>query len=257
MDDNGKTVCDVRYHPDRHVVAYRFSDDPASPYYESIENNYYVDKSDNSKWKMVQPRISVRGYRIKWADMYWLRANLVRAGFHPANIFFTHSKATITNKQQPKNFAVDTYSVVQAVNQFGPQGEEGLKIGMRKDARTGLDVPTAKLEKVMAENTRAENKQRGIRQGVLMPDGSRYNAASAHRSPAYDSMADFSIYNYCADIAPKIVKAMDLQADEQELRRHLSGTDPSKPHPPVFVLPRNTFPHAPTSDVVAMFYRRT
>ena len=207
-DEHGKITNDVRYHPDRHIVAYRFSDDPKSPYYESIENNYYVDDADGSKWKMVEPRISVRGYRIKWADMYWLRSNLVRAGFHPANIFFTHSKATITNKQQAKNFAVDTYSVVQAVHQFGPQGEEGLKIGQRTDARTGLDVPTAKLEKVMAENTRAENKQRGIRQGVLMPNGSFYNAASAHRSPAYDSMADFSIYNYCADIAPKIVRAM-------------------------------------------------
>ena len=250
-DDAGNTVHDVRYHPERHMVAYRFSDDPKSPYYENVTNNYYVDEADGSKWKMVEPRICVRGYRIKWADMYWLRANLVRAGYHPSNIFFTHSKATISNKQQPKNFAVDTYSVVQAVNLFGPQGEEGLKIGKRTDSRTGLEVPTAKLEKVMEENTRPENKQRGVRQGVLMPDGSRYNAASAHRSPAYDAKADFSVYNYCMDIAPHITHAMDLQADEQELRRHLSGTDPSKPHPPVFVMPRNTFPYAPTADVVA------
>ena len=250
-DDNGKTVYDVRYHPERHIVAYRFSDDPKSPYYENIQNNYYVDETDGSKWKMVEPRICVRGYRIKWADLYWLRSNLVRAGYHSANIFFSHSKATISNKQQPKNFAIDTYSVVQAVNLFGPQGEDGLKIGKRIDSRTGLEVPTAKLEKVMEENTRTENKQRGIRQGVLMPDGSRYNAASAHRSPAYDAMADFSIYNYCVDVAPQITKAMDLQADEQELRRHLSGIEPDKPYPPVFVLPRNSFPHAPTADVVA------
>lgn len=250
-DDNGQIVNDVRYHPHTNMIAYRFSDDPKSPYYENVTNNYYVDEEDGSRWKMVEPRITVRGYRIKWADMYWLRSNMVRAGFHPANVFFTHSKATISNKQQQKNYAIDTYSVVQAVNLFGPQGEERLKIGVRKDNRTGLDVPTAKLEKVMEENTRPENKQRGIRQGVLMPDGSRYNTASAHRSPAYDAQADFSIYNYCMDIAPEITHAMDMQADEQELRRFLSGPDPMKPHPPVFVLPRNTFPYAPTADVVA------
>lgn len=250
-DDNGNVVHDVRYHPDRNIVAYRFSDDPTSPYYENISNNYYVDEKDGSKWKMVEPRISVRGYRMKWADVYWLRANLVRAGYHPANIFFTHSKATITNKQQAKNYATDTYSVVQAVHLFGPQGEEGLKVGSRKDPRTGLAVPTAKLEKVMEENTRTENKQRGVRAGVLMPDGTVYNAASAHRSPAYDAKADFAIYNYCSDIAPSIVRTMDLQSDEQELRRQLSGTDPLKPHPPIFALPRNTFPHEPTADPVA------
>lgn len=251
LDDQGNITHDVRYHPDRNIVAYRFSDDPKSPYYENVENNYYVDQSDNSKWKMVDTRVSVRGYRMKWADMYWLRANLVRAGFHPSNIFFTHSKATITNKQMVKNYATDTYTVVQAVSLFGPQGEEGLKIGTRKDQRTGLDVPTAKLEKVMEENTRLENKQRGVRGGVLMPDQTVYNAASAHRSPAYDAKADFAIFNYCMDIAPHVVRAVDRQSDEQDLRRQLSGTDPVKPHPPIFALPRNTFPYAPVADPVA------
>lgn len=251
LDDDGKVVYDVRYHPARNMIAYRFSEDPKSPYYENIQNNYYIDEEDGSKWRMVEPRIRFRGYRIKWADQYWMRANLVRGGYHPSNIFFTHSKAVITNKQQPKNFATDTYSVVQAVKLFGPEGEEGLKLGTRRDAKTGLDIPTAKLDKVMEANTRPENLQRGVRPGVMMPDGSRYNAASAHRSPAYDAQADFAIYNYCMDIAPDIVTAMDLQADEQELRRELSGTDPTKPHYPIFVLPRNTFPHEPVADVVA------
>ncbi len=251
QDDDGNVVYDVRYHPDRHMIAYRFSEDPKSPYYENIQNNYYIDEADGSKWRMVEPRIRFRGYRIKWADQYWMRANLVRGGYHPSNVFFTHSKATISNKQQPKNFATDTYSVVQAVRLFGPEGEDGLKMGVRRDAKTGLDVPTAKLDKVMEANTRPESKQRGVRPGVMMPDGSRYNAASAHRSPAYDAKADFAIYNYCMDIAPDIVMAMDMQSDEQELRRVLTGTDPTKPHYPIFVMPRNTFPHEPVADVVA------
>lgn len=252
LDDQGKTVYDVRYHPERRMVAYRFDDNPASPYYENIENGYYVDEDDGSKWKLVDERVAVRGYRLKWADLYWVRANMVRAGYHPSNTFFTHARATVTSKQSVKNYAFDDYSVALAVNLFGPQGEDGLKMGTRRDPRTGDIVSTAKLEKIMEANTRYESTARGVRRGITMAhDGTLYDANFGHNSPKYDAIADFSAYNYCQEIAPDIVKRVDSQSDEQELRRYLSGTDPTKPQMPIFVVPRNAFPYPATSDPVA------
>lgn len=250
-NEKGEAVSDVRYHPERDRFAYRVDDNPASPYYENVENNCYTDKSDGSKWKFTEPRTLFSGYRIKWADFFWLRSNMVRAGYHPANIFFTHARATLSDKQKPKNFAIDGYTVGQNTHLYGPQGEEGLKISERVDPQTGEMVPTAKLGKMMAANTRYENDRRNVRRGVFMPDGSRYDERRAHRSPAYDAQASFSLYNYCRDIAPDIVKTLEMQADEQYLRRLLPGLDPLDPRPPIYAMMRNTYPNTPTADPVA------
>lgn len=247
-DGSGQKVSHVRFHPQRNRIAYRFDDDPASPYYENVENNYYVDERDGSKWKFVEPRVAVSGYRIKWADIGWLRANLVKAGFHPSNIFFTHSRATISNKQKPKNYAVDTYSTALNAHLFGPQGEERLKLGTKIDPRSGRTVVTAALSAVMEANTRYGNEARHVRAGVFMPDGTVYDRRRAHRSPAYDSQASFALSAYIRDIAPGVARAAELQADENELRMMLPGMDPAHPHPPLYALVRNDYPNAPVAS---------
>ncbi|HEY8190586.1 MAG TPA: hypothetical protein VIF12_07860, partial [Micavibrio sp.] len=251
MDDDGKEVNHVRYHVESNKISYRFDSDHKSPYYDNVSNDYYKD-TDGSKWKLVKARVLNSGYRTKWADLPWLRTNLVRSGFHPRNIFFTHTKSATTSKQAPKNYAVDTYSTVLNTHLFGPAGEEGLKLG-RKPGVNGNDGPvSAKLEILMKANTRHENAARGVRAGVFMPDdGSIYNETKAHNSPAYDAKASFAIYNYCRRIAPGIVRDGELQADEQHLRRILPGVDVSSPVPPIYAMMRSNFPHAPTADPVA------
>lgn len=248
---DGAITFDVRIHPRRNMIAYRFEDDTRSPYYENIENNYYRDGGEG-KWKFSDPRLLISGYRIKWYDIPLLRSNLVRAGFHPSNIFFTHSKATISSKQKPKNFSVDGYSVAVNTHLFGPQGEHGLKIGSRTDSRTGENVPSAKLELIMAANTRYENKARGVRAGVFMPDdGSAYDGRKGHKSPAYDAKASFAAYNYCREIAPDIVRQQELQSDEDYLREMMPGMDLTEPHPPLFATMRSSYPDSPVADPVA------
>ena len=56
------------------------------------------------------------------------------------------------------------------------------------------------------------------------------------RQPAYDAQASFALANYIRTLAPGIVKDLELQADEQELRRVLPGLDPDSP--PVFGMVR-------------------
>ncbi len=248
--EDGAIRFDVRYHPDKGYLAYRFDETPDSPYYENIENGYYEDDRDHSKWKTTKPRLLVNGYRIKWYDIAVLRTNLVRAGFHPSNIFFTGSKATISDKELPKNFSVDTYSAAMNTHLLGPQGEEGLKLSDRIDPRTGEEVPSAKLELLMAENDRYANTQRQLRSGVRMPDGARYDARKGHKSPAYDSQACFALYNYCRQLSPDTIRSLELQADEDSLRELLPGMDLTNPKPPIFTAMRNIYPNKPTLDAM-------
>jgi hypothetical protein len=249
QNEKGETVDDVRIHPDRNMISYRVDEDPDSPYYDNIENNYYIDDKDGSKWRFIEPRLLVSGYRIKWYDIAVLRTNLVRAGFHPSNIFFTHSRAAITSKQRPKNYAIDGYSVAINTHLFGPGGEDGLKISEKTDQRTGEKVPSVTLSRVMQANTRYENKERGVRPGIRMAsDNSIYDERKGHKDPDYDAEASFSVYNYARDLAPDVVKAMELQSDEATLREILPGLDLRNPRPPIFALMRNTFPNKPTVD---------
>lgn len=249
-DDNGNIVHHVRYHPESRRIAYRFDEDHESRYYENFENNYYVDE-DGSKWRFTEPRLLVSGYRIKWADINWLRVNMVRAGVHPSNTFFAYSKSALSDKEKPKNFACDASTVAINTHLFGPIGEESLKMGERIDPQFGGGVVSAKLESIMQANTRYENRPRGIRGGILMPDdGTVYDKNRGHHSPAYDAKASFALYNYCRAIAPDIVRQMEEQADEQELKRILPGMDMTDQRPPLYAMPRNNYPHGPVADPV-------
>ncbi|MBI4031833.1 MAG: hypothetical protein HY370_09150 [Proteobacteria bacterium] len=249
LNEDGQTVYDVRYHPERKKIAYRFSEDPKSPYYENFENSYYTDEY-GQKWRWTDPRLEVGGFRIKWADLYWLRVNMVRAGIHPSNAFFAYSKASISNKERPKNFAVDGSTVAINTHLFGPVGEDSLKLGERIDPQFGGGVVSARLESIMQANTRYANKARGIRGGILMPDGTLYDRNRGHRSPAYDAKASFALYNYCREIAPDVVRRMEEQTDEKELRRILPGSDMTDSRPPLYAMPRNDYPHGPIADPV-------
>lgn len=247
---DGTIVHDVRIHPKRNRIAYRFSDDPKRFSYEDNESRFYEDE-DGSKWKLVEPSILVSGYRIKWADINWLKTNLVRAGFHARNIYFTYSDSNISGKKNPKNFAVDGYTVAINTHLFGDQGEEGLKLGLRQDRETGQDVTSAALSRVMEANTRYETPIRHVKAGIRMPDNSFYDENKAHRSPAYDAKASFALYNYCRTLSPIVVRMIEEQADEKVLRRLLPGMHPDNPYPDIFAMPRNTYPNAPTVDPVA------
>lgn len=250
-DADGKVVHDVRYHPERKKLAYKFSPDHTDPYFDNIENLYYEDANDGSRWKFVEPKLLVSGYRVKWFDFHVLRTNLLRAGFHPRNIFFTHSRAAITDRQRQKNLAVDNYSAVTNSYLFGRQGEEGLHVSQRVDPRNGETVFSLKLEKTAEANTRYENTLRGVREGMFMPDGSLFDQPKGHRSPCYDAKASFALYNYQRQINPDIIRALEVQSDEAELRNFLQTTSLSDTVPPIYSMVRSRYPDGPSAEPVA------
>jgi hypothetical protein len=71
-----------------------------------------------------------------------------------------------------------------------PEDEEGLKLSKRVDTLFFKNSGTG--------NTAVE--QRGIGEGVRMPDGSPYEQDKAHRSPAYDATASFALAHTTPEI---------------------------------------------------------
>lgn len=256
-DEKGRIVVDVRYHPEQNRIAYRFDDNPKNgsednPYYENVENNFYIDKSDGSKWKLVDASLTLRGYRIATADIPWLRANMIMTGYHPKNTFLATSRHT-SNKQYGKNRAIDTYWTTVLAGLAGKQGEEGIKFGQRIDSRTGETVVSARLSDVMQMMTRREDKLRGIAGGVRMANNqSLYEHNKAHNATV-DAIASLSLEQDIRRNSPNIVKATELQCDERNLRRILSGNGDNLrlfSDPALFAMPRNTYKHEPVLDPV-------
>lgn len=250
-DENGNIVNDVRIHPESNKIAYRVQDDPDQDYYANIDNNFYIDQSDGSKWYFVKPAAIKSGYRINWYDNAVLRTNLVRAGYHPKDTFFINSKGRITSKEISKSLCVDTYNSVVNTYVFGPQGEGGLQIGSRLDVETREKVTSLRLEDTMVANTRYENKTRGVKSGIFMPDGSVYDPNKAHQSPRYDSQGSFQMYNFNRALAPDVAKSLEQQADERYLKDYLPGLNLNNPNFPVYGMVRSTYKHKPTADPVA------
>lgn len=140
-----------------------------------------------------------------------------------------------------------------AASLIGRQGEDGFRIGTRRHPATGEIISSLRLGDVVMANTRYENDRRNIGGGItLASDGSHFDPNKAH-DETYDAILSLSVELHLLKMEPEILKVWELQADEAELRRILTGyRDALMPFspPPVFLMPRATYPHAPVLDPV-------
>jgi len=239
--DNGEIVEHVRYHPDRKRISYRYEEsDTESPYYENIDNLYYVD-ADGTKWRWVDPCLKVSGFNVKNYDIPVLRTNMMRAGMHPKNIPFIYSRATITNKQKKKNYLVDERDIALNVVLHGAQGEEALQLSEVVNPETGKLYPSEALGRYFTANDREPNNIRYVPGGLLMPDGTKFDLNVAHQG-VMDSIASLALSNYCHDIASDIVSIVEKQSDEDNCIRMLNDRDPKGKKLPLVSLQRKDFP---------------
>lgn len=242
-DEQGHIIDAVRYHPEREKFSYRVTSDPTSRLYENIDNLFYCDADDpDTKWKWVDPTSYISGYRVRSYDMAVLRSNFVRAGQSPRNIFFLTSRATLSEKQRPKNRLVDAYFVNLSAAKFGNQGDERLILGRKPDSETGEIVESAKLELVYEANTRDADPLRETGPGLLMPDGRQYDVAQAHEYPDYDSMASYGLEAFHRRVNPDIIRLHEQQADKDYLLKYLPALAATDNHRPVYFLPKSNYP---------------
>lgn len=238
LDQDGKIVYDVRYHPERRKVAYRVDEDPDSPYHWGGDNLFYIDEKDGSKWKWVDAGVSIDGFNFNNYDLPIFRSNLYRTGFDPVDTTFMYSRGTPTSVQRKKNHIVDIRNLAYMVALYGPQGEDGLKLGQIIDPNTGRIRSSEALGAYHDGNKGQANPLRLIKPGTFnVDDGSYFDEAMAHGA-AYDATGTAALRNKCWDTAAEICATLDQQADSKKIYQVLKAQNPEGNRLPLFSLPR-------------------
>lgn len=241
LDDNGKIVYDVRYHPDRRKISYRFHKNGAeweSKDYQGDDNLYYSDDADGTTWKWVDAGVNFDGYNFNRYDLPILRVNLYRAGFSPANTAMFYARSTPTSKQLKKPTLTEVRDLAYMVKQFGDQGEGGLKMGEIEDPATGRIRRSEALGAYHKKNSKQAIPGRLIRGGPFDPrDGSYFDLKLAHGGVA-DAAATAALRNLCWDIAPDLCAMMYAQSDQRKLYEMLTAQSVNGDSLPLFFLPR-------------------
>lgn len=218
-EQSGEVVYDYRWHPFRKKLSYRLGKD-------DFEDNIFYEESDGSRWKWVDPVIGVRFFNAPY-DIPIVRANAQRVGFDTNDATFLYSRGTVTNKENKKNFLMDTRHLVYATTLYGPQGEDGLKLGELVDPVTGAirrsEAQTALMEKAMKH-------MNGIRMQMGGPlninDGSFADLVMAHGAHI-DAIMTAALENHCMDLAPWLYANHARQSDENTLTKQVLTRKPS------------------------------
>ena len=246
--EDGSVVHHVRYHPERNKVSYLFEDDDAnSPYYENIDNLYYIDE-EGKKWRWVEPSLKISGFNVKGYDIPVLRTNMLRAGMHPSNVPFAYSRATISNKQRAKNYLCDERHTALQVALHGQHGEDGLKMGELLNPMTGKFYRSEALGAYFKANQGFPNQIRMVDGGIFLSNGELFDLQDAHGG-VIDSVASLAFNNKMNDISPEIVTTIEEQSDEKACIRQLQGIDPTGKSVPLVSMPLRDFPSDQTDSL--------
>ncbi len=241
LDDNGEVVYDVRYHPDKRMVAYRFTRDGRnwkSPEYSGHDNLYYKDKKDDSIWKFVTPRPLFSGYNWLRYDNAVYRDNLYEVGFSSANSTLMYARGTPTSTQRLAPTVCDVRDRAYLQHLFGNQGDEGLDLGEIIDTATGHIRPSESLMAYIEKNMTFGNAIRLQRPGPLDPHDHRsfIDPKLAHGAVA-DALATVALMNFCDDLDPWLSDIYARQRDRQRLTDYLSAKSPNGDTLPLFSMP--------------------
>lgn len=238
---DGRIVYDVRYHPERRKVSYRFHRDGnnwESKQYQAEDNLYYRDDADGSLWKWADPSVTFDGFNFNRYDLPILRSNLYRAGFSSANTTMFYSRSTPTSKQRKKPHLIDIRDMAFMVSMFGDQGEAGLKLGELEDPVTGRIRRSEALGAYHRTNRGQAIPGRLLRGGPFDPtDGSYFDLKLAHGAVA-DAAATAALRNFCWDISPDLCSTIYAQSDPRKLYETLTAQSPDGNKLPLFSLPR-------------------
>lgn len=238
--ETGEIVYDVRYHPDRRKVAYRFHRDGTnwrSKQFMEEDNLHYRDEEDGSLWKWVEPGVRFHAFNADF-DVKVLEANLQRAGFTSNNSKFMRQRATALSKQRKKNHVLDVKDRAYLVARFGPQDENGLKLGQMMSEDGMHARPSEALIEYMKANSHLGNPFRMIGNGALnIADGSFADDKLNHGA-FVDCLLTAGLDNKAWDAAPEIAAMADTTIDERAILEMVNATSPHGTHLPFFVMPR-------------------
>lgn len=194
--------------------------------------NTYRD-ADGTRWKRFPAPAITKGHNIRRYDDRLLWSFLHRN--MSDELFITHTKKF-------QRFRVDTLDLAKMVALLDDGGENGFKPGSKINKATNQPYQAFTLSSLMKANTRDPIPERGLDEGVRMPDGSKYDESYAHADAEYDVDATIALNAYLRKRSPEILKMMETNSDFERIKPFLIGGDGFEMHP-LRCFARDTFPH--------------
>jgi hypothetical protein len=224
-EETGNYVEDVRYHPDRQIVARRIDENPESPFYETRGKNFYYDENTQSIWKYV-PAARQDSFFNAAYDWPRLRSNFYRTGMPSMNTGFMNSRATALNFQRPKNTVTDVMHMAQMAALHGPKGENGFDFPRYVDPQTGKINHRLTLSEYIDFHAGQANPLRFVKPGTFMPDdGSKHDDIFDHGA-VLDSVGTGALANIIWDRAPWVMGNYYKQRHNRRIYDFLGRKDP-------------------------------
>jgi len=194
--------------------------------------NTYRD-ADGTRWKKIASPAMTKGHNIGRYDDRLLWSFLHRA--MSDETFLTHTKKF-------KRFRADTLALAKMVALLDNEGEQGFKPGQKLHPTTGKPYAAFTLSSLMEANTREAVPERGIDEGVRMPDGSKYDRGYAHADAEYDVDADIALDMYLHMRDATTVSIIEDHADFDRIKPFLMGGEVFEMRP-LRAFARDVFPH--------------
>lgn len=194
--------------------------------------NTYRDP-DGTRWKKIAAPAMTKGHNIGRYDDRLLWAFLHRS--MSDEIFLTHTKKF-------KRFRADTLALAKMVALLDNAGENGFKPGRKLHPVTGKPYPAFTLSSLMEANTREAIVERGIDEGIRMPDGSKYDRGYAHADAEYDVDANIALDMFLRTRDAETVRLIEDHADFDRIKPFLMGGEGFETRP-LRAFARDVFPH--------------
>lgn len=214
---DGTKEATIRLHQGGKFLSYQYPEEERLP-----DGAMTYRDSDGTRWKRIAAPAITEGHNIKRFDDRVLWATLHRAVSD--EIFMTHTK-------KYRRFRVDTLDLAKLVALLDEGGENGFKAGTNIDKTTGQTYKAFTLSSLMEANTREPIPERGLDEGIRMPDGSKYDRRFAHANADYDVDATIALKAYLRKRAPDVVRTVEINSDFDRIKPFMIGEEGFALHP--------------------------
>lgn len=188
----------VRHMPllnDRNEIVKTVRVHEPSPTREFMQMSYltqdakYDYEDDHGRWRTHDLDKFNLGFRNTYFDNRVMAQLLYRAGFSQKELY-------AMNKKGLGNHAVDAFTIALSNYFFSTNGRERLSLGERRDELSNESKLSAKLDLIMDNNTRFEDEEIGMPEGVRVYGGTLHNLKKGHNDPGYDNAKAIAVHAY-------------------------------------------------------------
>lgn len=207
-DNEGNVVRHVRVHEGGKAISY-LADKDEKPDYRDESGGWKIKTRANTIGRLNL------GYNSVSFDNQLLAAAAHRANFPSKEVFFV-------NRRGLGNDSADVLTMALASHFFSMNGRERIVLGKTFNHEISQKRISAKLDQIMDVNTRPENPELGIKEGVRVGKGAKHDRKKGHNDPDYDNDKTVGLYKYLRENDSNLVRQVELCADVEYLRSYMT-----------------------------------